>query len=812
MNISHRWLFSHINTTLTIDETSTILTELGLEVEGVNTYESLKGGLKGIVVGEVLTKEKHPDADKLSITTVDIGEDAPFQIVCGAPNVAVGQKVAVATLGSTVYPLTGEAFTIKKSKIRGVESTGMLCAEDELGLSNAHDGILILDSELKIGTPLSEVYDVFEDAIYEIGLTPNRSDATSHIGVAKDLVAYLKIHKSESVSFKNETYTLPSKKETLDISIKVEDQERCPRYAGIVLSNIVIKESPAWLKGRLQSIGVKAINNVVDITNFILHEYGQPLHAFDYDIIKNHTVNVTCLADKTPFVTLDGNTIELKGTDLMICDGNHTPMCLAGVYGGLESGVKSTTHAVFLESAYFTASTVRKSSMHHLLRTDAAKCFEKGSDPSVVVEALTAAVHLLVDIAGATVASQLIDIYPTPVDSQPILLSQKNIARIIGVDIPLAEIKNILQALEITILKEEEGVLTVKVPTNKADVLREADVIEEILRVYGLNNIPIPTQLKSSPSVQEKVDSYSLKNKTSEYLIANGFSQIMAMSLTQSKYHTQIFNDEQSLVYINNTANMHLDIMRPNMAYGILDAIQHNINRRQKDLKFFEFGYTYEQKDGQYLENQQLAICITGNVNQESWLEKNKLSDYFHMKTYVENIFKLLGQEIQIVKQTDTDLMYEFAVSILDEKGNALGEFGSLSKNVLKTFDIKQAVYLGTVQWDRVLKKLANKKIFYKAVSKYPEVRRDLALVLDKNVDFASIQLIARRVGKKTLTDIQLFNTFESEEHLGAGKKSYAVSFTFQDSEKTLSDKDIDKLMSQLMQQYETQLNALIRK
>ncbi len=819
MNISLNWLKDYLNIDLSAEQVSEILTDIGLEVEGMETVETIKGGLTGVKIGLVKTCVKHPNADKLSLTTVDVGEENELQIVCGAPNVAAGQKVAVATVGTMLYDDKGEGFKIKKGKIRGEVSEGMICAEDELGLGNSHDGIIVLPETVAVGTLAKDYYEVETDIVYEIGLTPNRSDATSHLGVAKDLAAALKIRFGHSGEVK-----LPSVEnfkvdnQSLPIEVEVANDTSCPRYTGISIKGITVKESPNWLKNRLNAVGVRPINNIVDVTNFVLHELGQPLHAFDADQIKGQKVIVKTLSEGTPFLSLDEVERKLSQEDLMICDGDSKGMCIAGVFGGLNSGVSDQTQNIFLEAAHFNAKQIRRSSTRHLLRTDAAVCFEKGSDPNITVYALKRAALLFQEVAGGEIASEVVDIYPNTIDPVKIDVTYRNISRLIGVDIPVDEVKAILAAMKIGIVSETDTGLTVAIPTNKVDVTREVDVIEEILRIYGFNKVPVPTQVRNAISLSEKPNKQKIKNSAADYLSAQGFNEIMGISLTQSRYFTEVMPvPEKELVYVNNTSNIHLDVMRSNMLFSGLEAIVHNQNRQNSDLKLFEFGYSYLKKEEEFQEDAHLTIFVTGKSQSESWLNKeNASSSYYSLKAIVDNLMARLGIgkfQQTVLNSSDESNAESLTYGLRYHRGaQVLVEFGKVRPQLVKKMDVKQEVFYADINWDSVVKALKKHQITFEELTKYPTVRRDLALVIDNSINFDDIALIARKTGKKILKNINLFDVYKNEEQLGKDKKSYAVSFVFEDVTKTLKDKEVDKIMNQLIQTYETKLGAKIRR
>ena len=818
MTISLNWLKEYIDINETPEKIAELLTDLGLEVEGMSEIGGIKGNLEGVVVGYVVECGKHPDADKLSLTKVDIGSGNPLSIVCGAPNVAKDQKVAVATIGTILYFSDGKELKIKEGKIRGAVSQGMICAEDELGIGTDHSGIIILPSDTPIGKPACEVFKIEKDTVIEIGLTPNRSDAMSFIGIAKDLAARLKV-QDESVTVKMpDVSAFKVDNHNLKMEVKVEDTEGCPRYSGVCIHGVTIAESPDWLKKRLAAIGVNSINNVVDATNFVLHELGQPLHAFDYDKIGGGKIIVKTLPVGTKFKSLKKNEtgeyvdLTLKETDLMICDATSTGMCIAGVIGNPTEGVSATTQNIFLESAHFNGKRLRITSFHHNTRTDAAKTFEKGTDPNITLYAMKRAALLITELAGGTIASEVIDIYPQPIENQQIAVKYKHVNRLIGQELDAAYVKKILTSLDIQILNEDtEGVL-VSVPTNKVDVTREADVIEEILRIHGFNNVPISKTIKSAITETDSIDRTRIRNIVSDFLAANGFNEAMALSLSQSKFFTQSdIVDKERLVYINNTSNVHLDIMRPSMLISALEMVVHNQNRQMNDLRLFEFGRTYLTQGEGFEEKQHLTITLAGNRSTESWRVKNNSpADYFTLKSLVEMVLVRLGiSGYQATELSNSELSF----GLKYHRGTqVLVEFGKVQPKLRKSFDVKQDIYFADFQWDSIIKALKNSKVNYEEVNRYPSVRRDLALVVDKATKFADISLMANKTAKKLLKDVNLFDVFENEEKLGVGKKSYAVSFIFEDKEKTLQDKEIEKIMDELIKTYESKLGALIRK
>ncbi|MCB0596817.1 MAG: phenylalanine--tRNA ligase subunit beta [Lewinellaceae bacterium] len=816
MKVSLNWLKEYLDIKLGPEEISEILTGIGLEVEGMERVETIRGGLEGVVAGKVLECGRHPNADRLSLTRVDIGNgEGPLQIICGAPNVAAGQTVFVATAGTTLYPIgSEEPLVLKKGKIRGELSEGMICSEDELGIGEDHSGIVVLPDEVPIGTPARDYYKIETDVVYEIGLTPNRSDATNHIGVAKDVAAYLKINHGHSGEVR-----LPSVEgfrpdnNSLPVEVVVENAEACPRYAGVTIKGIAVGESPDWLRNRLLSIGLRPINNMVDITNFILHELGQPLHAFDLRQVTGNKIIVKALPKGSKFTTLDEVERELTGEDLMICDGKEQGMCIGGVYGGINSGVKETTTDIFLESAHFNPKWIRRTSMGHNLRTDAAKVFEKGSDPNVALYALKRAALLMKELGGGEIASELVDLYPNPVRPAEVQVKYAHIDRLVGIGIPREVVHSILAALEMEILADGEAAFTVAVPTNKSDVTREADVIEEILRIYGYNKVPIPEQVKTGINIAPKPDPDELRNTVGDYLASNGFHEMMALSLSESRLYKELYSSvpEEELVYINNTSNVQLDIMRPDMLFSGLNAVLHNQNRQQTSLKLFEFGRSYRHGGKGIREQQHLSLFLAGARYPESWLGNRKgEADYYSIKALASNLLARLGigefQESAISDET-------FAYGMQYHRGpQVLVRFGKVSPRLSKQMDIRSSVYFADFNWDALLKAVRKHKIEYQELNKFPTVRRDLALVIDNSVKFSDIVALARKVGKKLIQDINLFDVYENESQLGKGKKSYAVSFIFEDPSKTLKDKEVDKVVNQLIEAYESQLGASIRR
>ncbi len=816
MKVSLSWLRQYIDTKdMSPEAIGDILTSTGLEVEGMDEVETIPGGLKGLVIGEVKECGKHPNADRLSVTKVDVGGEELLSIVCGAPNVAAGQKVVVATVGTELFPTEGDPFKIKKGKIRGEVSEGMICAEDEIGLGHDHDGIIVLPGEAQVGTAARDYYGVETDYVYEIGLTPNRSDATNHLGVAYDLAAALRINHGYT-----DDVSAPSvegfKVDQTDMAIPVEvrNTEACPRYSGVTITNLTISESPDWLKARLNAIGVRPINNVVDITNFVLHELGQPLHAFDLDEIKGGKIIVETLPAKTKFLSLDEIERELHEEDLMICDGEENGMCIGGVFGGIKSGVKDGTTSIFLESAHFDAEWIRRTSMRHNLRTDAAKVFEKGSDPNITVYALKRAAMLMQELAGGVIASEIVDIYPEVKQPAQIDVRYQRINDLIGVTIEPESVHAILEAMGMNILSQDDSQFKVEVPTNKADVLREVDMIEEILRIYGFNNVPIPSQVTTSMAIAPHPSPTLVRNLISDMLAAQGFNEMMALSLSESRYYkgeSSLVPDEE-LVYVNNTSNVHLDIMRPDMLYSGLEAILRNQNRQESDLKLFEFGRSYRKAEEGYDEINRLTLFLTGRRQGESWLADDQaLVSFYSLKAYVNNIMSRLGVQGYQEEAISGDPVLAYGTRYF-RGPRELVRFGRIQSNVLKEMDLRGEVFYADFNWDNTFKALPKKRVQFNALNKYPSMRRDLALVVDNTVKFSDIAAIAGKTAKKLLRESNLFDVYVNDDQLGAGKKSYAVSFIFEDVTRTLKVKEIDKVMNQIINLCETKLGAQIRR
>lgn len=820
MKISYNWLKDYLPIELPIEVLSDILTNIGLEVEGIETFQSVKGGLEGVLIGEVLSCHKHPDADKLTVCSVDLGTEEPVQIVCGAPNVAAGQKVPVATVGTTLYS-GDEDFKIKKAKIRGELSFGMICAEDELGLGKSHDGIMVLDESAKTGSAAADYFKIETDTIFEIGLTPNRIDAASHMGVARDLAAYLsqtedsKVKKPSIDKFKVD-------KQKLEIDVAIEEEDGCKRYSGLSITGAKVKESPQWLQTRLRSIGQTPINNVVDITNYVLHESGQPLHAFDAAKITGNKVLVKCLPEGSKFTTLDEVERTLLDSDLMICN-SEDGMCIAGVFGGISSGVSEETTDVFLEAACFDPVYIRKSAKHHLLNTDASFRFERGSDPNITVWALKRAALLIKEIAGGSISSEVIDIYPEPVEDFQVEILFSNIDRLIGNHIPPKTVKSIAESLDMVVEVENEKGMLLRIPPYRVDVQREADVIEEILRIYGFNRVEIGSGVQSTLSWSEKPDRERIVNMVSDLLTDNGFFEMKSNSLTKASYHDgedQAGEDQEdpSAVRILNPLSQDLSHMRKNLLFGGLEAVAYNINRKNADLKLYEFGYAYflnpDKKVGKteerFWEEFRMGIFMSGKSTPGNWVQKASEASFPALKRYVESVLLKTGISPQSLNITggENESFGESQVYSLGEK--ALVEFGKVAPSMLKAFDIKQDVYAAEFDWDLVLEALAKHRTLFKPLPRFQVVMRDLSLLLNKSVSFESLRLLAFKTEKRLLKQVALFDVYEGDK-IEAGKKSYALSFTLLSEDKTLTDKQIDKSIMAIARAYEKEFGAQVR-
>jgi phenylalanyl-tRNA synthetase beta chain len=806
MKISYNWLKQFIKIDWQSEETAALLTDLGLEVEVVEKYQSVKGGLEGIVVGHVLTCVPHPDADRLKITTVDLGDGIPVQIVCGASNVAAGQKVPVATIGTVLYDKEGESFTIKKGKIRGQESHGMICAEDEIGLGTSHDGIMVLDESLEPGTPAATVFKIENDEVFEIGLTPNRADAMSHLGTARDLRAGMLQSGANVELITPSVSKFRVDKRTLKIDIDVKDSKLVPRYCGVTISGISVKPSPAWLQNRLKAIGLNPKNNIVDVTNYVLHELGQPLHAFDAAKISGKVIVKTVPAG-TKFTTLDDVERSLHEEDIMICD-EKGPLCIAGVFGGKESGVSESTNSIFLESAYFNPVSVRKTAKRHQLNTDASFRFERGIDPSITEYALKRAALLIQEVAGGEITSDVIDVYPKKVEDFSVFLNFNKVTKIIGQEISKDIIKKILVSLDIKVNSVSDSGLGLTIPAYRVDVQREIDVIEEILRVYGYNNIKFSNKVNATVSNSPRTEDYKIQNVVATQLNSQGFHEMMANSLTTANYIqlSEMLKEEHNVTMLNPLSS-DLATMRQSLLFSGLEAISYNINRKSTDLKLFEFGKTYHNYPSGYEEKKHLTLFLTGNRNQETWTSDQKPTDFFLFKGYVNAILERLGIQKTQNQPLSTDVFAEgIAISLGKE---TVVELGVVKKSILKHFGIKQEVFFADFNWAAILKLVSN-KIKYTEIPKYPEVRRDLALLIDQAVTYESIYTIARQTEKSLLKNIDLFDVYEGQ-NLPEGKKSYALSFSIQDSSKTLTDEQIDKIMNKLQKNFETELGAVLR-
>ena len=806
MKISYNWLKQFIKIDCKSEETAALLTDLGLEVEIVDKYQSVKGGLEGIVVGHVLSCIQHPDADRLKITTVDLGTGVPVQIVCGAANVAAGQKVPVATIGTILYDATGAAFTIKKGKIRGQESHGMICAEDELGLGESHDGIMILDETLAPGTPAATVFKIENDEVFEIGLTPNRADAMSHLGTARDLRAGMLQNGVNVELITPSVSNFRVDKRTLKIDIDIKEPKLAPRYCGVTISGIEVKPSPAWLQNRLKAIGLNPKNNIVDVTNYVLHELGQPLHAFDASKI-NGKIVVQTLSSGTKFTTLDDIERTLHEEDLMICD-EKGPLCIAGVFGGKKSGVSENTNAIFLESAYFNPVSIRKTAKRHQLNTDASFRFERGIDPNITEYALKRAALLIQEVAGGEITSDVVNVYPKKIEDFSVFLNFSKVAKIIGQELPKDTIKKILVSLDIKVNSVSDAGLGLTIPSYRVDVQREIDVIEELLRVYGYNNIDFSKKLNATVSKSPRNEDYKIQNVIASQLNSQGFNEMMANSLTSASYValSEALNPANNVTMLN-PLSADLATMRQSLLFSGLEAISYNINRKNSDLKLFEFGKTYHNYLAGYEEKKHLTLFLSGNRTQENWTNAQKPSDFFMFKGYVNGILSRLGiQKTQNMPVTSDVFSEGIAISVGTE---IVVELGVVKKSINKHFGIKQEVFFADFNWNLILKLIAT-KIKYTEIPKYPEVRRDLALLIDQAVTYDSIYTIARQTEKTLLKDINLFDVYEGN-NLPEGKKSYALSFTIQDSAKTLTDVQIDKIMNKLQTNFETELGAVLR-
>ncbi|MEZ4779397.1 MAG: phenylalanine--tRNA ligase subunit beta [Flavobacteriaceae bacterium] len=808
MKISYNWLKQFIKINQKPDEVAELLTNLGLEVEGVDAFVSVPGGLQGVVVGHVLECIPHPNADRLKLTKVDVGEKAPLQIVCGAPNVAVGQKVPVATIGTTLYDAQGKPWEIKKGKIRGEESQGMICAEDELHLGNSHEGIMVLDAAIKIGTPLAEVMGIENDAVFEIGLTPNRADAMSHWGVARDLRAGFLQKNIALELITPSTSSFHVANRALKIEVSVENPELAPRYCGLTVNGLKIEDSPTWLQNRLKAIGLSPINNVVDITNYILHELGQPLHAFDASKIDGGKVVVKTLPEGTSFVTLDGVNRKLNAEDLMICNA-ESPMCIAGVFGGMESGVTKTTTSIFLESAYFNPISIRKTAKRHGLNTDASFRFERGIDPNITEYALMVAAIMIEEIAGGEISSDIVDIYPKKIKDHQVFLSFENTAKLIGEEIPKETIKQILTSLEIKINNVTETGIGITIPAYRNDVTREADVIEEVLRVYGYNKIKTSIKLNASMASVKKVEDYKIQDKVAGQLIALGFHEMLNNSLTNEAFYKQTNTiQEAHHVKMLNPLSKDLEILRQSMLFGGLDSMAFNLNRKIDAIKLFEFGKTYHQYPNNREEHKHLSLLVSGNKTKDNWTSSPQKTTFFYTKGVVTSLLQGLGIDNYVENDLKNDL---FSEGISIQKGKKLlAELGIVSKKITKDFGIEEEVFYVDFRWDTILHEISEVNIKVASIPKFPKVKRDFALLLDTDVRFGSLKEAAFQTEKELLKEVSLFDVYTGK-NLPHGKKSYALSFTLQDEKKTLTDKQIDKIMTKLQQKFESDFGASLR-
>ena len=808
MKISYNWLKQFIKVDWDAEKTGNLLTDLGLEIEGIEAFESVTGGLKGIVVGHVLECDQHPNADRLKVTSVAIGNGEVLQIVCGAPNIAKGQKVPVATIGTTLCDEDGNPWKIKKGKIRGEESHGMICSEVVLGLGKSHDGIMVHDKDIVTGTLGSDIFEIENDQVFEIGLTPNRADAMSHLGVARDLKAGLLRNEVllELITPSNSSFRVENRTHKIDVQVK--DNNLAPRYCGLTISGIKVKESPQWIQNRLKSIGLAPINNIVDATNYVLHELGQPLHAFDSGKISGDKIIVKTVAKGTKFITLDGVERKLHKDDLMICDAEK-PMCIAGVFGGLESGVTESTENIFLESAYFNPISIRKTAKRHALNTDASFRFERGIDPNLTEYALMRAALLIKEIAGGEITSDVVDIYPKKIEDHLVFLNFDNATRLIGEEIPKEIIKEILTSLDIKINNVTEAGLGMTIPAYRNDVTREADVIEEILRVYGYNNIKFTEKLNASISANELIEDYQIQNKIGNQLTALGFHEMMGNSLTSPKHIdlSKALKQEHNVEMLNPLSN-DLSIMRQSMLFNALEALSFNSNRKISDLKLFEFGKTYHKYDAGRQEPKHLSLLVSGLKNDENWTLASSKSTFFYLKGFVISILDRLGIANYSENGTKNE---EFSEGLsFSKNGKLLVDFGIINKSITAAFGIDAETFYADFKWDEVLEEIATDNFKLKAIPKFPKVKRDLALLIDKSVTFDSLKETAQKTEKQLLKNINLFDVYTGSK-LPEGKKSYALSFTLQDEKRTLTDKQIDKIMKKLQQNFESEFGASLR-
>ncbi len=819
MNISYNWLKQYINVDVEPVELGKALTSIGLEVGGVEEVQTVKGGLEGLVIGKVLTCADHENSDHLHVTTVDVGSGEALQIVCGAPNVAAGQKVVVATVGTKLYS-GEESFTIKRSKIRGVESMGMICAEDEIGIGTSHAGIIVLPEDVQVGMLAKDYYGIKSDYLIEVDITPNRVDAASHFGVARDLAAYFALKNPEIKLTRPAVDAFAVENTALSIPVTVENPEACPRYSAVTISGVKVTESPDWLKNALLTIGLRPINNIVDATNFVLHELGQPLHAFDADKIAGGEVRVKCMPEGTPFVTLDGVERKLNAADLMICDAEK-PMCIGGVFGGLSSGVTETTQNVFLESAYFHPVSIRKTARRHGLNTDASFRYERGCDPTNTIYVLKRCALLIQEVAGGVISSEVVDVYPQEVKPFEVSVTVEKIHSLIGKEIGRENIETILNALEMKIVERTEAGYLLHVPVYRVDVQRDVDVIEDILRIYGYNNVEIGENLVSTLSYSSRPDSHKLQNLIAEQLTAQGFNEILNNSLTKGGYYAGLTSfPEANCVKIINALSNDLNVMRQTLLFGGLENIQRNINRKNADLKFYEFGNCYyyntdKKKEGEvlaaYSEDFHLGMWLTGDKFGQSWSVAQQKTSVYELKAYIENIFRRLGVNLRklVIGEFSDDLLSE-ALTVYSPRGYKLAVFGMVHPKIRKMLDIDQEVFFADLNWNALMTEIAKHKVQYSEISKYPEVKRDFALLIDKQVTFAEIEKIAFDTERKLLKKVTLFDVYEGK-NLPEGKKSYAVNFVLQDETKTLTDSQIDAIMKKMLANFEAKLGAALR-
>ena len=819
MNISYNWLKQYINLSIEAEEAAKAMTSIGLEVGSVEEVQTVKGGLEGLVVGEVLESVAHPDSDHLHVAKVNIGMGEPLQIVCGAPNCRAGLKAVVATVGTKLYS-GEESFIIKRSKIRGTESFGMLCAEDEIGIGTSHAGIIELPVETKVGTLAKDFYNIKSDYVIEVDITPNRIDAASHYGVARDLAAYFKQHDASVKLQKPDVSGFKVENNSYPVKVTVENPDACPRYSGVTIANVTVKESPKWLQNALRTIGLRPINNVVDVTNYVLYAMGQPLHAFDADKIAGKHLIIKTLPEGAKFTTLDGVERTLSASDLMIC-GEKGGVAIGGVFGGLDSGVTESTRNVFLESAYFNPVSIRKTARRHGLSTDASFRYERGCDPNNTIYNLKLAALLIKEVAGGTISCEVSDVYPVPVNPFKVDVTYSKINSLIGKEIPKETIKSIIAGLEISIVEENEDALVLNIPTYRVDVQRDVDIIEDILRIYGYNNVMPGTSLNSSIAYSPKPDSHKLQNLISEQLTGCGFNEILNNSLTKASYYPESGTyPASSSVMILNPLSTDLNCMRQTLLFGGLESIAYNINRRNTDIKFYEFGNCYHFNKNEvstenslkpYSENFHLSIWLSGNKTAQSWVQKQEKTTFYQLRAYVENILIRMGINVQKMVYGDySDDLFSEGQTIYTTSGKRLVVMGIVQHNQLKKFDIENDVYFADIHWQNVLNEIKRHRVLYSEISKFPEAKRDLALLLDKNVTFAEIEKIAVETGRKLLKEVYLFDVYEGK-NLEAGKKSYAVSFILQDNNGTLTDEQIDSVMNKLIKKFEETLEAKIR-